>query len=117
LAHTLALQFGGLDGVRDLGSIESAIARPYCGYYRAISDKVAALVQSLALNHGFIDGNKRTALYMMELLLQRSGYRLRPQGSDIYNEEVEAMISAVVEHQIDLAGLSRWFKERIIRLG
>jgi len=73
-AHDFALTFGGLRGIRDLGAIEAAVARPYCGYYRSIAKKVAALVQSLASNHGFIDGNKRTALLMMNLLLLRSGY-------------------------------------------
>jgi death on curing protein len=99
-----------------LGSIESAIARPYSGYYRSIARKVAALVHSLALNHGFIDGNKRTALYMMNVLLWRSGYRLRPQRHETHNQEVEEMISAVVEHKIDFSDLEEWFRRRIIRL-
>ena len=110
------MQFGGRDGIRDLHSIESAIARPYSGYYRSIAEKPAAIVHSLALNHGFIDGNKRTALYMMALLLERSGYRLQPRPSEAYNDDVEAMIVDVVEHRLDFAGLVGWFKERIIRL-
>jgi death-on-curing protein len=36
-------EFGGLPGIRDVGAIESALARPYCGYYRAIEKKAAAL--------------------------------------------------------------------------
>ena len=110
------MRFGGRDGIRDLHSIESAIARPYSGYYRSIAEKAAALVHSLALNHGFIDGNKRTALYMMTLLLERSGYRLRPQPTEAYNVDVEAMIIAVVEHRLDFVGLVDWFRRRIVRL-
>jgi death-on-curing protein len=99
-----------------LHSIESAIARPYSGYYRSISQKAAAIVHSLALNHGYIDGNKRTALFMMTLLLERSGYRLRRRPSEAYNDDVEAMVTAVVEHRLDFEGLVEWFKERVVPL-
>jgi len=73
-------------------------------------------VHSLALNHGFIDGNKRTALYMMDLLLRRSGYRLRQHRAAAYNDDVEAMVTAVVEHRLDFEGLVDWFKKRIVPL-
>lgn len=52
----------------------SAIARPYHGYHRRIYEKAAALLHALVSNHGFVDGNKRTALYLIELLAQRSNY-------------------------------------------
>ena len=64
-------------------------------------------MHSLALNHGFIDGNKRTALYMMDLLLRRSGYRLRQRRAATYNDDVEAMVTAVVEHRLDFEGAGR----------
>ena len=75
-AHRRALQTGGRDGVSDLNLIESAIARPYNGYYRPISRKAAALVQSVACNHGFVDGNKRTSLILMHTLSVQSDYLL-----------------------------------------
>jgi len=53
---------------------------------------------------------------MMTLLLERSGYRLRPQPTEAYNVDVEAMIIAVVEHRLDFAGLVDWFRRRIVRL-
>lgn len=89
LAHDFALAYGGLQGIRDPGAIEAAVARPYCGYYRSIAKKAAALVQSLASNHGFIDGNKRTALLMMNLLLLRSGYQLRGDNERQVNADAE----------------------------
>src|SRR5438445_194495 len=45
--------------------IESAIGRPYTGYYPRLHQKAAALVESLVRNHGFIDGNKRTAFIIL----------------------------------------------------
>ncbi len=114
-AHHRALQFGGHPGIRDLGLIESAIARPYSGYYRPISKKAAALVQSLACNHGFVDGNKRTALFMMNTLLLRSGYHLTADSQEELNNDVEKMILDVVEHRLDFDGVAEWFEHRIQR--
>jgi len=117
VAHNFALAYGGLQGIRDLGAIESAVARPYCGYYRSIAKKAAALVQSLASNHGFIDGNKRTALLMMNLLLLRSGYHLRGDSEQQVNADVEAMILALVEHRMSFDEVIMWFEQRIAPLG
>jgi death-on-curing protein len=78
-AHARALeQGGGLAGVANLGLIESAIKRPYSGYYRDISSRAAAFVQSMSGNHDFNDGNKRTTVILTHLLLDKSGYELRP---------------------------------------
>jgi len=107
--------FGGLQGVRDRGAIEAAIARPYCGYYRSIAQKAAALVHSLAMNHGFIDGNKRTALFMMALLLRRSGYLLRAESERELDTAVKEMVLGVVEHRLDFDALVLWFRDRIIK--
>lgn len=116
LAHEYALRFGGRAGVRDLDSIYSAIGRPYTGYYRAIARKTAALVHSLCLNHGFIDGNKRTAVYTMFLLLVRSGYVLHSTSRDALNNDIETMITDVAERRLDFEGLENWFKARIIHI-
>lgn len=105
--------FGGLDGIRDLGAIKSAVARPYSGYYRSIAEKSAALVESLACNHGFIDGNKRTALLMLNMLLTRSGYRLVADSERQLNIDVENMILAIVEHQMTFDEVVTWLEQRI----
>ncbi|MFN7597855.1 MAG: Fic family protein [Cereibacter sp.] len=49
--------------------IESAISRPYSGYHRSIARKSAALLHSVATNHGFVDGNKRTAWFLAMILI------------------------------------------------
>jgi death-on-curing protein len=77
-AHRYALAFGGLPGIRHEPSIRAAIGRPYIGYYRSIERKAAALFESLACGHAFNDGNKRTAVLLVDLLLERSGYTLQP---------------------------------------
>jgi len=105
---------GGLRGVHDVGAIHSAIARPYSGYYGPIARKAAALVHSLVLNHGFVDGNKRTALTTFTVLLERSGYTLRGNQEQL-NVEAEAMVVAVADHRMDFNELVAWMRERIVR--
>ncbi|MCZ6455412.1 MAG: type II toxin-antitoxin system death-on-curing family toxin [Alphaproteobacteria bacterium] len=114
-AHERALQFGGRPGIQNIDLIESAIGRPYTGYYRPIVRKTAALVQSLATNHGFVDGNKRTTVYLMDLLLERSGYTLSAIEPNSLADEVEQMIMDVVTHRIDFDDLVEWFQNRIER--
>ena len=79
--HTVAVtEFGGSQGIRDRGLLESAIARPLAWFGgRKVPDgtpfkRAAALAESLVLNHGFVDGNKRTAMYAMAAWLEREGY-------------------------------------------
>lgn len=55
-------RFGGSSGVRDRGLLEAAVFRPQTGYYPDVVAEAAALWESLAQNHPFIDENKRTAL-------------------------------------------------------
>ncbi len=54
-------RFGGTHGIRDRGLLESACYRPQSGYYPTILLQAAALLQSLAMSHIFVDGNKRIA--------------------------------------------------------
>ncbi len=96
--------------------IEAALARPYSGYHKFIAQKAAALLHSLATNHGFIDGNKRTALLMTAVLLGRSGYKLRDEDESLLNREVEATVLAVVEHRMTFDELVIWFNDHIVKL-
>ena len=53
--------FGGSSGIRDEGALASALIRPQLGYYNSLTQEAAALMESLANNHPFIDGKKRVA--------------------------------------------------------
>lgn len=114
-AHDDALRYGGRHGVIDENAIMSAIVRPYVGYYRSIQRKAAALVESLCTNHGFMDGNKRTCLLMLDLLLDRSGYKLRPIPNEDINAAVEDMILSAVKHLMGFGDIERWMKKRIVK--
>jgi death-on-curing protein len=75
--------YGGADGVRDEGLIISALLRPQTGYYRDLIEEAAALWESLAMNHGFIDGNKRVAFASLLVFLELNGLTLTAQPDDV----------------------------------
>jgi death on curing protein len=73
---TLLKAHGGADGVRDRGLIEAALLRPQTGYYADLIEEAAALWESLSMNHGFVDGNKRVGFACMELFLDLNGLQI-----------------------------------------
>ena len=66
-------QFGGSYGLRDLGALESAILRQQMGYYDGLIEEAAALMESLTMNHPFVDGNKRVAFFVTAAFLRLNG--------------------------------------------
>jgi death on curing protein len=72
----LIAEFGGLHGIRDRGLLESAVVRPQNGYYSSLIEEAAALMESLANNHAFLDGNKRISFVMTDAMLRVNGYFL-----------------------------------------
>jgi death on curing protein len=94
--------------------IEAAVGRPYTGYCPTIETKGAALLESLACNHGFVDGNKRTALVALDLLLVRSGYRLPANDIEQLNKYAEKIILDLVEHRIKFDDVVAWIRQRIV---
>jgi len=76
MQHRLIDLFGGRHGVRDAGAVESAVFRPQTGYYDSVQEEAAALMESLGMNHGFIDGNKRIAFTAADVFLRRNGFYL-----------------------------------------
>lgn len=70
-------EFGGSHGVRDKGRLEAAIFRPQVGYYGDLVEEAAALMESLAKNHAFLDGNKRVAFVLTDVFLRLNGYFLQ----------------------------------------
>ena len=77
-------RYGGLQGVRDLGLLEAALYRPQTGYYTDLIEEAAALWESLAQNHPFIDGNKRTAFAVTYTFLAINGVRLAAAADETY---------------------------------
>lgn len=112
-AEQLAL-FGGAEGVRDLGLLESALARPLNKFAYGENDIVALAASygyGIAKNHPFIDGNKRTALASMVVFLGLN--RLEIETSPT---ELTAVILSLAAGEITESVLARWLQEHVRRL-
>jgi len=109
LHSRLIERFGGKDGVRDMGLLESALMRPQTGYYKSLSLEAAALLQSLAQNHAFIDGNKRVAFATSAIFLRMNGYRLKV---DADNGE-SFIIDEVIKKKTNIEVISNWLEKHM----
>lgn len=93
--HRILLErFGGSAGVRDPGALESALFRPQTGYYDTLAVQAAALMQSLAMNHPFVDGNKRVAFALTAIFLRMNGFRLVASADAAELFVIEELIGA-----------------------
>jgi death-on-curing protein len=105
--HTALMQrYGGAPGVRDPGALESALFRPQTGYYEDIVAEAAALLESLAINHPFVDGNKRIAFAAADVFLRINGWRLQRPSMQIYVEMIQMLESGT----FDIAHLEPWLR-------
>ena len=107
-AEQLAL-FGGADGVRDRGLIESALGRPRHKFAYGESDLAAlaaAYAFGIAKNHPFVDGNKRTAFASMLVFLGLNGidFDVRPQDATV-------MILSLAAGEVSEESLARWIRD------
>ena len=105
--HAVLLQrYGGAPGVRDPGALEAALFRPQTGYYEDIVMEAAALLESLAINHPFVDGNKRTAFAAADVFLRINGWRLQRSPMQIHAE----IIATFETRTFDIAHLEPWLR-------
>jgi death-on-curing protein len=88
--------------VRDIGLVDSAVARPRAAFagveaYPSLHLKAAALLESLAGNHALVDGNKRTALASMLFFYDLNGVRVT-----LSHDEAFDLVIGIVIHAIDV---------------
>jgi death-on-curing protein len=111
LLHARLIQrTGGSGRVRDMGLLESALARPQATFggedlYPGLWDKAAALMHSLVKNHPFVDGNKRTALTATGLFLELNGYTLTAS-----NEEALDWVRQAAVGEIAVESMAAWLE-------
>jgi len=105
----LIKRYGGSDGVRDMGSLESAVARPQSGYYKDVIESAAALFESLAINHPFIDGNKRVAFAATDIFLRINGYRFTLNSKEIYSSMMRFFDTGTFK----LATIEPWLRKNV----
>ena len=100
---------GGKPGVRDLGLVESAVYRCQSGYYNSLSEQAASLMQSLCMNHCFVDGNKRVALLATVVFLKMNGYNLKCRNKTI----VKFIVEDVIVNKADVTHIAKWLSKKV----
>ena len=106
---------GGLQGIQDPGAVQSAMARPrkLASFENCddIGQLAAACAFGIARNHGFVDGNKRTALVVADLFLMLNGYELTSPPS-----ESILMIMGVADGSLSEEELDAWIRTNVREL-
>lgn len=111
--HTrLIVRFGGADGLRDKGLLDSALYRPQTGYYSDLVEMAAALFESLMNNHPFVDGNKRVAFFSTDVFLRINGYKMvvKPKAAYAF------LMKLFDKNTCDLEHLTPWIRSVIVQL-
>jgi death-on-curing protein len=107
-AEQLAI-FGGPEGVRDRGLLESAISRPVNQWHYEQTDMAAlaaAYAFGLARNHAFVDGNKRIAFHAMMVFLRSNGSAFAPEPA-----HATAIILSLAAGEVSEESLTRWIRD------
>ena len=110
--HEIVLkQTGGSDGLRDAGALSMCAGRPHAAFggsemYATVFTKAAAILESLARNHVFVDGNKRTAFITALYIIENNGYKTFFDQQDIE----ESMVRFVVE-KTPLSEVATWLEK------
>lgn len=108
--HAIVIdEFGGIDGVRDLGALEAAVFRPQTGYYEDPMAEAAALFESLIQNHPFLDANKRTALAAADIHLRMHGVELA--GDSL--EHHRFIVGLIERGDLDWKAIDVWLRENV----
>lgn len=102
-------RYGGAAGIRDPGLLEAALFRPQTGYYADLIEEAAALWESLAQNHPFVDGNKRVAFAATYTFLAINGARLTADANATH-----VFIAGLYQSKsFDFAHLNTWLRVNV----
>lgn len=110
LHRALIVRFGGAEGIRDAGALESALFRPQTGYYDTLVQQAAALMQSLAMNHPFVDGNERVAFALTAVFLRMNGYRI-VVGAD---DAERFILDRLIAHRASFDEIATWLGAHVV---
>jgi death on curing protein len=119
LSEVLALhkmlidEHGGSHDLRDMGALEAALFRPQSGHYTDLIAEAAALFESLAINHPFVDGNKRIAFAAVDVFLRINGRRIKKAPMEIYADMMRMFDSG----NFNIAHLEPWLRSCVISVG
>lgn len=108
--------FGGSNGVRDTNALDSALKRPYQTFdstdlYPTPQEKAAAIIESILINHPFIDGNKRTGYFLMRSILL-----LNKLDISAIEEEKYTFVIDIASGKLKFQEILSWINKRMVEL-
>ena len=115
--HELLIEkYGGIHGIRDIKSLESAIARPFMTFekedlYPTPILQATALIESLISNHPFLDGNKRIGYVMMRLFLMQNNIDLKATQSEKYD-----FVIKIASGQVNFDQIKTWISNKTVNI-
>lgn len=107
-------KFGGSYGIRDMFALQSALQRPFQTFnqkdlYATVIEKASALLESLLINHPFIDGNKRLGYAIARMFLLQNGFDISATQTEKYN-----FIIGIASGDIKYDEILEWFKINVV---
>ena len=110
IQNILIERFGGTPGLRDKNLLESALLRPYQTFdkkelYLSPIEKAAAQIESIIINHPFIDGNKRFGYVAMRLLLLECDLDIIASEADKYE-----FVIAIAKGELKFEEICHWIE-------
>jgi death-on-curing protein len=115
--HELLIEkYGGIHGIRDIKSLESAIARPFMTFekenlYPTPIIQATALIESLISNHPFLDGNKRIGYVMMRFFLMQNKIDLKATQSEKYD-----FVINIASGQLNFDQIKAWISDKTVNI-
>ena len=106
-------RFGGASGLRDLGLLDSALARPFSSFggvdvFPDDISRVCAMVHGLVANHPFVDGNKRVGAAVLGAVLRANGLRFKPR-----HDEFRDKMLGLAASSLTLESLTEWVRDQV----
>lgn len=112
--HELSIRrYGGIEGTRDEGLLESALAQPQQTFdgvelYPSLAEKAARYAFGIVNNHPFADGNKRTGAAVLAVFLRANGVRFKPRLLNMQEQ-----IIALADGSLSYDELVAWIEEQL----
>ncbi len=110
----LIQQFGGARGIRDRALLQSALIRPFQQFggtelYPSPEEKAAAILESIIVNHPFIDGNKRIGYVLMKLIILEAGFQITADHIELFD-----FIIKVASGKLEIKQITSWIEDHVI---
>jgi|LZCG01.1.fsa_nt_gb death-on-curing protein len=106
--------FGGTKGIRDVSLLKSALSRPFQTFdkkelHKSIPEKAAAIIESIVINHPFLDGNKRVGYVLMRLYLMENNHDIQAS----FEEKLE-FVTNIAKGIYKFNEIIQWIESKLV---